>query len=66
MIAHLVAGCVGSSATNRPAARGRGRGRLGGPPRSGRLGASRTGFTGRGGMKLGAAKLSKPDDAFEF
>lgn len=57
---------AGSSATNRPAARGRGRGRLGGPPRSGRLGASRAGSTGRGGMKLGAAKLSKPSETFEF
>lgn len=34
--------------------------------RGGRLGASRAGSAGRGGMKLGAAKLAKPEPDFEF
>lgn len=57
---------AGSAASSRPAARARGRGRLGASARGSRLGASRTGSTGRGGMKLGASKVTKPEEAFEF
>ena len=34
--------------------------------RGSRLGASRTVSTGRGGMKLGASKVTKSEEAFEF
>ena len=60
----IIAAAVGAASASRTAAARRGRGRTGGSLRGGRLGAGR--LAGRGGMKLGAAKISKPEETFEF